>query len=53
MYCSPLADDGGPDIAGYNRELEERGNPKWHNVQWLYAECYLYRYASAILDCYA
>ncbi|KAF2208523.1 hypothetical protein CERZMDRAFT_101272 [Cercospora zeae-maydis SCOH1-5] len=40
---TPLADDGGSDIAAYNRELEQRGNPKWHNVAWLYAECYLYR----------
>ena len=39
----PLIDDGGADIAGYNKELEERGDPTWHNVAWLYAECYLYR----------
>ena len=40
---TPLSDDGQPDIAGYNEELEQRGNPNWHDVQWLYAECYLYR----------
>lgn len=39
----PLIDDGGPDIARYNQELEQRGHPKWHDVAWLYAECYLYR----------
>lgn len=42
---SPLIEDGGPDIAGYNEELQQRGNPKWFDVAWLYAECYLYRYA--------
>ncbi|CAK4030944.1 Hypothetical predicted protein [Lecanosticta acicola] len=40
---SPLSDDGGSDIPGYNKELEQRGHPKWHDVAWLYAECYLYR----------
>lgn len=38
---TPLEDDGESDIASYNKELEERGNPKWHNVAWLYSECYL------------
>jgi hypothetical protein len=41
---SPLLDDGQPDIAGYNKELEQLGTPSWFNVPWLYAECYLYRY---------
>ncbi|KAJ5148761.1 hypothetical protein N7448_000339 [Penicillium atrosanguineum] len=40
---TPLDDDGYSDIASYNQELEQRGNPKWHDVPWLYAECYLYR----------
>ncbi|KAF2766808.1 DUF89-domain-containing protein [Teratosphaeria nubilosa] len=40
---TPLIDDGQPDIAAYNKELEQRGNPKWFDVSWLYAECYLYR----------
>ncbi|KAK4501453.1 hypothetical protein PRZ48_007262 [Zasmidium cellare] len=40
---TPLQDDGASDIAAYNKELEQRGNPKWHDVAWLYAECYLYR----------
>lgn len=40
----PLVDDGSPDIAGYNKELEQRGNPKWFDVPWLFSECYLYRY---------
>lgn len=37
----PLNDDGEPDIISYNKELEQRGNPKWHDVPWLYSECYL------------
>lgn len=44
MY-SPLPNDGKADIEGYNKELEQLGNPQWFNVPWLYAECYLYRYA--------
>jgi damage-control phosphatase, subfamily III len=40
---TPLPDDGRPDIADYNSELEARGTPNWHDVQWLYSECYLYR----------
>ena len=40
----PLEDDGGKDIAEYNKELEQRGNPSWLNVEWLFSECYLYRY---------
>ncbi|KAF2866643.1 hypothetical protein BDV95DRAFT_611694 [Massariosphaeria phaeospora] len=45
---SPLVDDGEPDVAAYNEELEALGNPKWHAVPWLYAECYLYRRISTI-----
>lgn len=44
-HCRPLVDDGSPDIAGYNAELKQRGNPEWFNVPWLFSECYLYRYA--------
>ncbi|KAK5116792.1 hypothetical protein LTR62_007466 [Meristemomyces frigidus] len=40
---TPLINDGKPDIKAYNRELEQRGDPKWFSVAWLYAECYLYR----------
>lgn len=39
----PLPEDGKSDIAGYNKELEQRGNPHWLDVAWLYSECYLYR----------
>lgn len=40
----PLADDGQPDLADYNKELEQLGTPSWFSIPWLYAECYLYRY---------
>lgn len=39
----PLPNDGKKDIEGYNKELEALGRPKWFDVPWLYAECYLYR----------
>jgi hypothetical protein len=47
--CRPLPDDGQPDIAGYNKELEQLGSPSWFNIPWLYAECYLYRYFHLII----
>lgn len=46
LSASPIRDDGLPDVAIYNKELEQRGNPSWLNVSWLYSECYLFRYAS-------
>ncbi|KKK12919.1 hypothetical protein P175DRAFT_0471203 [Aspergillus ochraceoroseus IBT 24754] len=45
---TPLVDDGEPGIAEYNQELEQRGNPKWHHVPWLFSECYLYRRISTL-----
>ncbi|KAB8078407.1 hypothetical protein BDV29DRAFT_187924 [Aspergillus leporis] len=45
---TPLPDDGEPGIAEYNQELEQRGNPSWHDVPWLFSECYLYRRMSAL-----
>lgn len=44
----PLEDDGELDIEGYNAELKARGMPTWHNVEWLYSECYLYRRISSL-----
>jgi damage-control phosphatase, subfamily III len=41
---TPIRDDGKPDVALYNKELEKLGAPTWFNVPWLYSECYLYRY---------
>ena len=45
---SPLPDDGGSDIEGYNKEIEQRGNPTWFNVTWLFSECYMYRRIATI-----
>ncbi|KAI8957286.1 DUF89-domain-containing protein [Daldinia sp. FL1419] len=40
---TPIRDDGGADVAIYNRELEQLGTPSWFNIPWLFSECYLYR----------
>lgn len=50
---TPLDDDGYDDIKLYNDELQARTEadldgpageaPKWHNVEWLFSECYMYR----------
>ncbi|KAI0896391.1 DUF89-domain-containing protein [Annulohypoxylon nitens] len=40
---TPIRDDGGADVALYNRELEQLGTPSWFNIPWLFCECYLYR----------
>ncbi|KAF3023142.1 hypothetical protein E8E14_013892 [Neopestalotiopsis sp. 37M] len=40
---TPIRDDGKPDVALYNQELEKLGPVTWFNVPWLYSECYLYR----------
>ena len=64
---APLEDDGGGDVGVYNDELRARGEGveggvKWHDVEWLYAECYLYRRVSSLFkrkaewrdyDCFA
>lgn len=48
-----LEDDGYGDIKLYNDELQQRTEadldgpagetPKWHNAEWLFSECYMYR----------
>lgn len=54
MKFRPLEDDGGKDIEGYNKELEQRGYPSWLNTEWLFSECYIYRYCTtAPLPLYA
>ncbi|KAJ9138304.1 DUF89-domain-containing protein [Coniochaeta hoffmannii] len=40
---TPIRDDGYPDVAIYNSELEKLGKPTWLNTPWLYTECYLFR----------
>ena len=41
----PIDENGKPDILEYNKELKALQSPKWFDVPWLFAECYLYRYA--------
>jgi damage-control phosphatase, subfamily III len=61
---TPVPDDGEPDHVTYNDELKARGTSaakngsdggdrqegvvRWHDVEWLYAECYLYRRINSI-----
>ncbi|AEO63166.1 9e3af0a2-3637-46d4-8999-cff09ddd782d [Thermothielavioides terrestris] len=40
---TPIRDDGYPDVAGYNKELEQLGPVTWLNAPWLFTECYLFR----------
>ncbi|KAK3308303.1 uncharacterized protein B0T15DRAFT_104793 [Chaetomium strumarium] len=40
---TPLRDDGYPDVAGYNKELEQLGSITWLKAPWLFTECYLFR----------
>lgn len=51
MLYRPIPEDGFPDeTAAYNKELEQLGNPTWFQVPWLFAECYMYRYATNPID---
>lgn len=40
---TPIRDDGYPDVAIYNNELEQLGTPSWLDIPWLFCECYLFR----------
>jgi len=41
---TPIVDDGySAEVAAYNKEIEQLGNPSWHAVPWLFSECYMYR----------
>ena len=40
---SPLEEDGGKDVEIYNKALSSLDHATWMNVDWLYAECYIYR----------
>ncbi|CAK7563632.1 MAG: Hairy/enhancer-of-split with YRPW motif protein 2 [Sporothrix epigloea] len=43
----PIMDDGEPDIASYNDELDRLGPLSWLKAPWLFAECYLFRRMSS------
>ncbi|KAG5938160.1 hypothetical protein E4U59_003974 [Claviceps monticola] len=48
---SPIVDDGFPEeIARYNKEIQDLGNPTWFNVPWLFSECYMYRRMSTFFS---
>ncbi|PNY29702.1 Protein-glutamate O-methyltransferase [Tolypocladium capitatum] len=48
---SPIADDGYPDeVAAYNKEIADLGNPSWLHVPWLFSECYMYRRISSFFQ---
>ena len=43
--CRHIVDDGfTEEVAAYNKELEDLGDPTWFDVPWLFAECYMYKY---------
>ena len=50
---APINDDGEADHQTYNSELEQRAKEageevRWHDVEWLFSECYLYRRISSL-----
>uniref|UniRef100_A0A8H7KFW5 Sugar phosphate phosphatase n=1 Tax=Bionectria ochroleuca TaxID=29856 RepID=A0A8H7KFW5_BIOOC len=48
---TPIVNDEFPDeIAAYNKEIQDRGNPSWLDVTWLFAECYMYRRISTFFN---
>ncbi|EFY92047.1 hypothetical protein J3458_019036 [Metarhizium acridum] len=48
---TPIVDDGYPEeIARYNKEIEQLGNPTWLDVPWLFSECYMYRRISTFFS---
>ncbi|CAG9993979.1 unnamed protein product [Clonostachys byssicola] len=48
---TPIVNDEFPDeVASYNKEIQDRGNPSWLDVTWLFAECYMYRRISTFFN---
>jgi hypothetical protein len=42
-----LIDDGLPDVAGYNAELDQQKGLTWLSATMMYSECYMYRSVAA------
>ncbi|KAL6863364.1 Hairy/enhancer-of-split with YRPW motif protein 2 [Amphichorda felina] len=48
---TPIVNDQFPEeVAAYNKEIEDRGNPSWLDVTWLFSECYMYRRISTFFS---
>ena len=47
---TPLPDDGFPGIEEYNTELQARGALRWHDTEWLWSECYMYRRMATVFN---
>ena len=48
---SPIPKDQYPEeVDAYNKEIEQRGNPSWLDIPWLFSECYMYRRISTFFS---
>jgi len=48
---TPIVNDQYPEeVEAYNKEIEQRGNPSWLDVPWLFSECYMYRRISTFFS---
>lgn len=48
---TPIVNDQFPEeVEAYNKEIEQRGNPSWLDIPWLFSECYMYRRISTFFS---